>query len=711
MNIAAMLQQIQQAAKVDSALLAQMLETSRASVERWLRGMAMPSPAQTALIQEIYTSTLLAQQRGFRSASSNRNRFSSRGARRNLPLLDALLPELVLSPVPLAPILERVMKGHVFQSTHNVDLEAILARHAHPAKYADAPSQGSMSAGKNTYTYDAHTYHTKVPPQGIAELIAYYLPEGGLVLDPFAGSGMTGVATNVLGYDCILNELSPAACFIANQFNAVIDVDLFKAGVNSVLEETKDIREYLYTTTCRECNKRTEILYTIWSYNVVCPHCSEEFQLWDYCRSYGRTVREHRILSGFPCPKCKVFLRKSSLSRTKAFPVSLGYKCCGSKQQEVTHSLSAEDLALIQEVEVTPPLAEYFVPRKNLYNGVNLRQPMKHGFDRVDKFYTNRNLAALSHLWEAIHRIEQVEIASFLAFTFTSLYQRVTKFSEFRFWGGSGNTARFNVPYIYNETNVFLTFIRKAKSIQDHLQTTARTYSGAAIVVNGSANNLDYLPNDSIDLVFTDPPFGANINYSEMNILWESWLGTFTDTSSEAIINKFQGKGIKEYQELMSQSLVECRRVLRPGGWLLLMFMNSSKDIWIALRSSIEASGLSIVKIDMFDKQHGTFKQFVSDNAAGFDLVIHCRKPDDFNNRDFSNRSMDHKRSVAEFVHSKKDKLPINSYLHVERGSELDYRQLYSEWLSQSLFNDSDVIDFAEFRRLVNHYLSDFGIA
>jgi ribosomal protein S27E len=209
--------------------------------------------------------------------------------------------------------------------------------HPIPATTVHEPPSNGMSAGKNTYTYDAHTYHTKVPPQGIAELLKHYLPEGGVLLDPFAGSGMTGVASRVLGYDCILNELSPAACFIANRFISYVEPAIFEAGVNAVLNELQDLRSNLYTTICRECGRATEILYTVWSYRVLCSSCGQEFLLWDHCRKYGKRSKEHKILSEFPCPTCKQILRKSRLKRTIAEPVQLGYMCCGSRQQEVVH--------------------------------------------------------------------------------------------------------------------------------------------------------------------------------------------------------------------------------------------------------------------------------------------------------------------------------------------------------------------------------------
>jgi len=378
----------------------------------------------------------------------------------------------------------------------------------------------------------------------------------------------------------------------------------------------------------------------------------------------------------------------------------LGYKCCNGGQQEITHPLSDDDLELIREIEENPPWQPDYFPRTKLPEGVNLRQPAKHGLDSIDKFYTTRNLAAMSHLWQAIHRVEDTDLAAYLVFVFTSLYQRVTRLSEFRFWGGSGNTARFNVPYISNEANVFLTFERKARTILDHLRTTAASYKAHSIVVLGSATHMDYLPDNSIDLIFTDPPFGGNINYSEMNILWESWLGEFTDTALEAIINKVQGKDVTAYQNLMTASLYECYRVLRPGHWMLLVFMNSSKEVWNALREAIARAGFTIKKIDIFDKQHGTFKQFVSENTAGFDLVLHCFKPFELQSSAVIDQTVT-SDSIRAFLSRYGESLPTQVYLHVGRDSEIDYRKLYSEWLSSSLMEHSQLVDFAEFRRIV----------
>jgi DNA modification methylase/transcriptional regulator with XRE-family HTH domain len=682
--------------------LSQLLGASLVSVARWERGDAQPSSDVIAQI-----ALLLDEARAGRRPELSRavasHTFASRGARTaktKLPLFDDTVPpKVVLTTKRQASIIDR-LKPTTLWGDAEISLSQILADHQGAARTIKTPASGGVSAGKNTYTYDAHTYHTKVPPQGIAEVVKQYLPQGGLVLDPFAGSGMTGVAARALGYDVILNELSPAASFIADRFTRRIDPELFAAGVRAISEATVVVRRDLYTTHCRECKKSAEIQYTVWSYIVKCTSCSGEFVLWDHCRSYGRTVREHKILSEFPCPCCKTTIKKSRLARTKAVPVLVGYKCC--RKVQVEHPPSPQDLIKIESIERSPPLAKGNYPTFPLPDGMNLGQPKRHGLTSIDRFYTPRNLAAMSHIWRAIHHIADAELAGYMGFIFTSLYQRVTRLSEYRFWGGSGNTANFNVPYIFNEANVFTTFERKARTIGDHLETTARQYHGRCVVRTGSATELKFLPDKSVDLVFTDPPFGANINYSEMNILWESWFNVFTDNKHEAIINKYQNKDAQRYGDLMQESLAECHRVLRPGHWMLLVFMNSSQDIWEQLRRAIAGAGFSLERMDIFDKQHGTFKQFVSDNTAGSDLILHCRKGTAARHQSGVIENTTDASAVFEFLRQREGHLPTVPYLHVKRHEEIDYRMLYSEWLATGMLGRGQVCDFASFRDLVS---------
>lgn len=705
MSSAQLLSKIRELLNLSPSDLSQILGASLVSVIRWERGDTQPSPETAAKIQELYRKVRTGN-RPERVQAITSHTFASRGARTaitGLPLFEPTPSATVrLTSRRQRPVIQRLKRGDLWGDGERT-LATLLAQYGEASPTLASPGTSGISAGKNTYTYDAHTYHTKVPPQGIAEVLKQYLPEGGLVLDPFAGSGMTGVAARTLGHDVILNELSPAASFIADHFTRRIDPQLFAAGVRAIIDATAKIRKELYSTTCRECGKAAELQYTVWSYRVRCPACDGEFLLWDHCRSYGRTVREHKILSEFACPCCKTIVMKKRLQRTVAVPVLVGYRCCRRMQME--HAPSQADLLRIDAMERDPPVAEGDYPTLPLPDGVNLNQPKRHGLTSVDRLYTGRNLAAMSHLWRSIHHVSNPELAGYLGFAFTSLYQRVTRLSEFRFWGGSGNTANYNVPFIFNEANVFATFERKARAIQDHLETTARHYRGRCVVRTGSATQLDWVPDNSVDLVFTDPPFGKNINYSEMNILWESWLGEFTDVRHEAIVNKFQGKDARTYGSIMLDCLKECHRVLRPDHWLILVFMNSAEEIWQELRRAITKSGFSLERIDIFDKQHGTFKQFVSNNTAGCDLILHCRKGEG-SPISATVRQAD-ANVIWSFLRQRPGQLPKLPYLHVEREEEIDYRMLYSEWLKAGLLGEGGICDFASFRTLASMYLEE----
>jgi DNA modification methylase len=559
------------------------------------------------------------------------------------------------------------------------------------------PFSGNIRAGKNTYVYDAHTYHTKVPPEGIAKLIEHYTRAGEIILDPFCGSGMTGVAAGNLGRKALLSDLSPAAVFIASHLNSPIDADRYLKAVRTVLQEAADLEAQLYNTRCRTCGALTPALYMVWSYGVICPECEREFILWDVARDEKPSVRESKILSEFPCPYCKTHLKKRGLKRTGRHPVQIGYKCCGRGLKEQTAPLGDFDHQALKRIEAEGVPLGLWYPKDRFPEGVNTRQPIAAGIERVYQAYTTRALHAMAWLWDRARHWPDPQVAGKLLFTLTSLYQRVTLFSEFRFWGGSGNTANYNVPFISNEQNVFRTFNRKANTISWYFRAALKRPRDVRVRV-ASACSLDHVPDKAVDYIFTDPPFGGNINYSEMNFLWESWLREHTNTRDEAIINAVQGKGASEYRTLLTRAFRECRRVLKDQGWMTVIFHNSSSEVWTALQAAVSDAGFAVRGTQTFDKEHGTFKQFVSDNAVGYDLVLHCQKAGQPTAK--TNGAACH-RHIGDFVRQRVAIDPQRyrvHYLHVARTGEWDFRKLHAEWLAETLPENGELVGFEDFR-------------
>jgi len=141
--------------------------------------------------------------------------------------------------------------------------------------YHREPYAADVSEGKNDPIYNAHSYHTKVPHKAIIPFIEHYTEPGDIVFDGFCGTGMTGVAAQMLGRRAILVDLSPAATFIAYNYNTPVDVVAFEREAKRILREVEAECGWMYETWHPHCDHpnrvKARINYTVWSDVFVCP--------------------------------------------------------------------------------------------------------------------------------------------------------------------------------------------------------------------------------------------------------------------------------------------------------------------------------------------------------------------------------------------------------------------------------------------------------
>lgn len=135
--------------------------------------------------------------------------------------------------------------------------------------YHREPFAADVNEGKTDPIYMAHSYHTKVPHKAIMQYILHYTNPGDIVFDGFCGTGMTGVAAQMCetpdmdfsvkmssmlknvqwgGRKVILNDLSPAATFIAYNYNTKINQLHFHETVSRIIEEVEKETEWMYLT-------------------------------------------------------------------------------------------------------------------------------------------------------------------------------------------------------------------------------------------------------------------------------------------------------------------------------------------------------------------------------------------------------------------------------------------------------------------------------
>jgi hypothetical protein len=134
------------------------------------------------------------------------------------------------------------------------------------------------------------------------------------------------------------------------------------------------------------------------------------------------------------------------------------------------------------------------------------------------------------------------------------------------------------------------------------------------------------IPNNSIDYIFVDPPFGRNLQYSELNQIWEAWLKITTQRDSEAVMDSSQKRDVYGYTRLMRMAFSEMNRVLKPGRWITVVFHNSSNAVWQAIQEALMGGRFVVADVRTLDRQRETYKQS-RQGLVKQDLVISAYKP------------------------------------------------------------------------------------
>jgi len=97
-----------------------------------------------------------------------------------------------------------------------------------------------LVVGRGDPVYMAHGYLTKVPVPAILPFITAFTRPGDVVLDPFAGSGMTGVAAAALGRRARLSDISVLGRHIGSNYVNLVDADQLRKHAHEVVRSVLD---------------------------------------------------------------------------------------------------------------------------------------------------------------------------------------------------------------------------------------------------------------------------------------------------------------------------------------------------------------------------------------------------------------------------------------------------------------------------------------
>ena len=488
-----------------------------------------------------------------------------------------------------------------------------------------------VSGGRGSTYYLAHSYHTKVPPEAITPFIEHYTKPGDVVLDPFCGSGMTGVAATLTGRKAILNDLSPAAVHLSWNHTRPCAPEALEEGFSRLEETTGPLLRELYQTT-DEDGRPGVIHWTLWSTVHCCSECAGRFLLWEAIDQKTGRVGRH-----IDCPLCHSKLLRHTLEVLGSVPAWISGELQNGRRFQ--KAASKDDIARAsgyrrEDIQAWYPRTT-LGPDREMYIRCALQL---HGVRSVADFYTPRNLQALALIWQEISNIADDRIRRALAFAFTNTAWHGTRMRRFNARGGQRPlTGTLYIPQLSSEANVLEVLRNKIDQLKRYYRNYRPGMSELPTILLGSATKLTSVRDCSVDYVFTDPPFGSNIFYADCNLIWESWLGRLTDVTEEAVVNRSLssssgGKSLGIYQDLMQNAMTEISRVLKPGGWATVVFHNTNADVWEAIRTAATAAGFEFHEAASLDRQQQSHKGYKGrageENVAHFDVVFNLRKSD-----------------------------------------------------------------------------------
>ncbi|MBL9185848.1 MAG: hypothetical protein JNK23_00075 [Opitutaceae bacterium] len=532
--------------------------------------------------------------------------------------------------------------------------------------YHREPFAADVSEGKNHPIYSAHSYHTKVPHRAIMKYILHYTEPGQLVLDGFCGTGMTGVAAQLcgdrsevqaLGYRvmedgtilneegkafsklgarfAVLNDLSPVATFIARNYNAPVDLDAFVLAAKRMLADVTDECGWMFLTRHTD-GREGRINYTLWSDVFACHECAKPIVFWD--AAVDRKAGE--IRDEFTCPHCGAAVSKRNMERiwdsnfdeslgkttklARQVPVAINYTVGGKRYDKKPDQ---HDLAVVERVQNSK--IPYWFPTDALPDGFNTRQPrISHGIAHVHQFFTRRNLWTMAAFFDRARKLGNLHLVELVVNMMTRANRQSSLHVSNFFNGGGGVckghlTGTLYIPSLSPE-------IPATKVFEDRIDTLSRGYAKQgrkqlSVISTQSLSSFDVA--GRADFVFLDPPFGANLNYSELNWNDESWFRIWTENKHEAIENDTQGKDLERYRALMTTCFSQVYAQLKPGRWMTVEFSNTQAAVWNSIQLALTEAGFVVANVSALDKKQGSFKAVTTPTAVKQDLVISAYKP------------------------------------------------------------------------------------
>jgi DNA modification methylase len=463
--------------------------------------------------------------------------------------------------------------------------------------------------------YTAMKYWGKKPHNIWREYIKNYTPEDGLFLDPFAGSAISAFEAVKAGRKAVAFDLNPLTSFLIETFCSEFDKEKFAVEVDAIVGDIENDNTYqkYFHTTCRKCGNTSAI--------------AQSFK-WENNELYE---------VGVECLQCK----KNKKSRYLEKPTN----------EEI---IKAKELHKI-EIKTWYPDDEFYNSPSFSANFIECI-----GGNRFADLWTKRNLYVISKIFNKILGVESVVVQKQLLLGFIKTIHLCTKMSvprrenADRGFSTSWGRSAYICAARQMEMNPLLVFYGSCfgkQSVESSL-VDIKEYLGKIPKIlyvdksNKSSKSknfdikygivdintiTDFIEEDSIDFIMTDPPYGGLVQYLDLSTIWLIWLKKFDQRFSpnyeSEITVKRNIQNLNTYKIKFQNGIKNLFKVLKDDGKIIFTFHNKDIKIWNAFLNAIALSGFKIEKV-IHQQNRRTGESNVANpyGTSASDFYIRCIK-------------------------------------------------------------------------------------
>lgn len=441
-------------------------------------------------------------------------------------------------------------------------------------------AESFQGRGKRAYGF----YWTRKSAELASDLVSAFSKPGSVVLDPFLGSGTTGIGVVSTGENRLfigveVNELPLASLIATFRPETVLNASDI-AAANEVLLELKQL--YIFSVQGEEVEIE-KIVHDQTDQGLE----PQEFHI----RRQGSQLE---------------VLSKSQSPRT--------FEALLEVYQERLNNLSKRD---------SPELE------------TNSRIAVKKGMKVADAF------GPLG--FEGMCRFKEAGGAStFFRLVLSGSVHlcRLTDSksqSQFPFWRPQKGI---------HEKSSYQVMLKKTREVSDLLTPSLeigpellnrlsdwdKTKQASALLIQGSTmTDLKDIPSETVDLVLTDPPYFDQVAYSEYLKLWEFFTGFKSDLDREIVESSRvdSGKSRQQFLDDLGSAFSEVRRVARKNSLALVYFKDSKPKNLHDFITVLGKAGYEYLGQRHLSKASFTYKQNATvETTVGGDAIMLFRASD-----------------------------------------------------------------------------------